>query len=142
MSTSKIPVKLRQKVADDSNGLCAYCLSQEVISGTQFTVDHIIPESLGGESTLGNLCLCCWDCNLIKQNRIAGIDPETNQATPLFHPQKQSWSDHFKWEQAGLYLRGITAVGRATVNLMRLNRPLLLQARKRWIEVGWHPPTR
>ena len=31
---------------------------------------------------------CCWDCNLIKHNRIAGLDPGTEIETSLFHPVK------------------------------------------------------
>ena len=141
MSSSNISAKLRRQVAQKFHRRCAYCQSQEVNSGMQFTIDHIIPDSLGGPTKLANLCLCCWDCNLIKQNRIAGVDPQTNQEHPLFNPSEQSWSDHFEWINDGLLVLGKTAVGRATVHLLRLNRPILLQARKRWIAVGWHPPS-
>lgn len=140
MSTSKIAISLRQQVTQNFKGLCAYCLSQEAISGTQFTVDHIIPESLGGGYGLDNLCLCCWDCNLIKHNRIAGLDPETEIETSLFHPIKEKWQAHFRWVQNGVKIMGKTSTGRATIYLMRLNRPILMQARTRWVEAGWHPP--
>jgi hypothetical protein len=106
----------------------------------RFTVDHIIPESLGGETVAENLCLACWDCNLLKQNRIMGTDPRTDEAAPLYHPWQQKWNEHFRWETEGLFLVGLTPTGRATVNTLRLNRSLLLRARERWIAAGWHPP--
>lgn len=141
MSKKKIPPKLRQQVAEQSKNRCDYCLSQEGVAGVKYTVDHIIPEALGGETVLENLCLCCWDCNLIKQNRIVGIDPETDQETPLFHPVQDKWIEHFRWEANGLYLVGSTPTGRATINALRLNRPVLLKGRQRWINAGWHPPS-
>lgn len=140
MSPTSVPSQLRLEVAEKSQNRCAYCLSQQDISGIKFTIDHIIPESLGGETEADNLCLACWDCNLAKQNRISAPDPETNEQVPIFHPNHQEWFDHFKWEANGLVVAGITATGRATVELLRLNRPILLRARERWIKVGWHPP--
>ena len=38
------------------------------------------------------------------------------------------------------HIVGITAVGRATVQALKLNRSTLVAARRRWVEVGWHPP--
>jgi hypothetical protein len=107
----------------------------------QFTIDHIIPESLGGTHELDNLCLACWDCNLIKQSRIAAMDSESGETVPLFHPIQQEWREHFRWIDSGKHIEGQTAIGRATVNLLRLNRPLLVRSRERWIKAGWHPPT-
>jgi 5-methylcytosine-specific restriction endonuclease McrA len=140
MSFASISPKHRLEVTEKSQNCCAYCLSQQEISGIKFTIDHIIPESLGGETELENLCLACWDCNLYKQNRISAVDLETDEQVPLFHPNQQNWAEHFQWEANGLILVGKTATGRATVALLRLNRPILLRARERWIKVGWHPP--
>jgi hypothetical protein len=77
--------KLRQQVAQRSRFRCSYCLTQEKIIGTLFTIDHIIPESLNGSSDLENLTLACWECNLIKNDRIAGIDPHTGLQVRLFN---------------------------------------------------------
>lgn len=105
-----------------------------------FTVDHIIPQALGGSDDLDNLCLACWDCNRIKQAHVTGIDPSSGNRVPLFHPHRQRWSDHFAWEQDGAVIVGTTEVGRATVEQLQLNRPFLVRARRQWIRVGWHPP--
>jgi len=140
MSKTSISPTLRQLVVEKSHYRCCYCLAQEDVVGMRFTVDHIIPESLGGTTTADNLCLACWDCNLIKQTRIAAIDPESGKMVPLFHPVQQNWHDHFAWRSEGVLVVGLTATGRATINALKLNRNLLVQARKRWIEADWHPP--
>jgi len=140
MSKATISQTLRQTVLSNSQGRCSYCQTQLEIVGLQFTIDHIIPESSGGETVVENLCSACWDCNLIKQKRIAGLDPVSGNLVPLFHPNLQKWNEHFMWQEYGAIVAGITETGRATVVLLRLNRPILVQARKRWIEAGWHPP--
>ena len=140
MSSQNISSALRQLVTEQSQYRCSYCQTQMDISGIQFTLDHIIPESLGGLTETNNLCLACWDCNLIKQNRISVHDPQTAELIALFHPRQDQWHEHFVWQEDGLLLAGITAKGRATVAYLKLNRPILLKARERWIKVGWHPP--
>lgn len=140
MSQASISPELRNLVAERAYHFCSYCLTQEEVVGLRFTIDHIIAESLGGQTTAENLCLVCWDCNLIKNKRIAALDPDTGNLVALFHPNQQRWHKHFTWREQGAILVGITSSGRATVEALRLNRPLLVQARKRWIEAGWHPP--
>ena len=107
----------------------------------RFTVDHIIPEVLGGESEPENLCLACWDCNLAKGARIAAVDPDTQALVPLFHPRRDRWLEHFRWIDEGKIIEGKTPVGRTTVNAVELNRSVVVEARQRWVEVGWHPPS-
>ena len=106
----------------------------------RFTVDHIIPEVFGGSNEAANLCLACWDCNLAKGQRVAATDPTTAQLVPLYHPRQQVWREHFEWADAGIRIIGKTASGRATVDSLMLNREVLMQARRLWVEVGWYPP--
>lgn len=138
---SAISAELHQQVANQSRHRCGYCQSQQRLMGVALTIDHIIPQSLGGKSDLENLCLACWDCNLAKSDRITGIDPQTGEDVRLFHPNRQSWHDHFGWNETGLYIVGKTPVGRATVVALKLNRPQLVEARRYWAKAGWHPPT-
>lgn len=35
---------------------------------------------------------------------------------------------------------GLTAIGRATISRLRLNRADAVDARRHWVEAGWHPP--
>ena len=60
---------------------------------------------------------------------------------PLFHPNKQDWNKHFTWIQNGLRIEGVTAIGRATVAALQLNRDVLIEARTLWIGFRVHPPS-
>ena len=140
MSRTHIPPALRQLVAERSRHRCSYCLTPEDIVGAEFTVDHIVPESLGGTTEAGNLCLACWSCNLFKHDRIAAVDPETGTRVRLFHPLVQVWREHFAWQVNALLIVGLTPAGRATVNALHFNRVPLVNARRLWLRVGWHPP--
>lgn len=131
---------MRREVAAYFRFCCAYCKAQEAVLGMHFTVDHIIPETFGGSNELDNLCLACWDCNLAKGVRVAGIDPNTSHLSALYHPRRERWRDHFAWRDAGVLIEGRTEMGRATVHALKLNRVVSLYARQRWVEIGWHPP--
>jgi hypothetical protein len=72
---------------------------------------------------------------------VTGIDPMSGERVALFDPNNQSWAEHFAWGESGKLIAGLTAVGRATVVQLQLNRPILVRARKQWIRAGWHPPT-
>ncbi len=108
--------------------------------GVALTIDHIVPQSLGGSTDPGNLCAACWDCNLIKGEKIAAVDPQTGENVRLFHPNQQEWNDHFRWSETGWHIVGLTPTGRATVTALKLNRPQLVEARQYWVKTGWHPP--
>ena len=141
MSRATITPALRRAVAERSGYRCSYCQTAERLTGSQLTVDHIIPESLGGQTTLDNLCLACWECNLLKHDRIVATDPESGTTVRLFNPNAQLWHEHFTWHMAGILVIGLTPTGRATVNALRLNRPVLVSARRLWVQIGGHPPS-
>jgi len=103
-------------------------------------LDHIIPETAGGETTRENLCLVCFSCNVYKRARQTGIDPLTQTEVPLFHPLRQRWSEHFAWNEDKTHIIGLTPCGRATVMALKMNNPIVVQARRRWVSAGWHPP--
>ncbi len=140
MSQSSIPKALRDRVAEQARHRCGYCLSAEAIVGTNMEMDHLLPESLGGLSEEENLWLACARCNAHKSDRIAAADPETGQMVHLFHPCRQSWAEHFHWSPDGERIDGLTPEGRATVAALQLNRKVLVDARRLWVQVGWHPP--
>lgn len=140
MTQSTISAALRQAVADHFRHHCCYCLSSELVVGAEFTIDHIIPQALGGTSDEHNLCLACWRCNLLKREQVAAIDPSTGVAVRLFNPREQEWFDHFEWSEGGTIIRGLTPSGRATIVALQLNRAALVSARWLWIKAGWHPP--
>lgn len=131
---------MRAIVAGRARFRCCYCQTAEDVSGSRFTLDHIIPESLGGQTSADNLCLACWECNRIKRDRITAIDPDTGNSVRLFNPNAQDWHHDFKWQSSGLLISGLTPTGRATVDALQLNRAVLVNARRLWVEAGWHPP--
>mgnify|MGYP000559792732 CR=1 FL=1 len=140
MSKSRLPSKLRTKITEQFRSCCAFCQTQTRISGIRLTVDHIVPESLGGTNIESNLCLACWDCNLHKGVQVTAIDAITLQPVRLFHPQQQLWSHHFKWSEDKLLILPITATGRVTIDALQLNRAELTVARSNWLVTGLHPP--
>lgn len=137
---SSISRSLLVQIVDRYQNRCAYCQSQQHLMGVSLTIDHIIPQSLGGESTLENLCQACWDCNLTKSDRVTVTNLQTGEAARIYNPFEQLWHDHFQWHERGRYIIGLTATGRATIAALKLNRPQLVESRIYWIEAGWHPP--
>jgi hypothetical protein len=111
-------VRLVQARAADR---CEYCCMHQALQGATFHVEHILPSSRGGLADPGNLAWACPGCNLHKSDRTKAIDPETNEAVPLFNPRVDVWGDHFRWD--GFAEVGKTAVGRATAALLELNDP-------------------
>jgi hypothetical protein len=137
---SFIPTAWQQQVAERSQYRCSYCQSQQRLMGVSLTIDHIIPQSLGGATEMDNLCQACWDCNLIKGDRTSGTHLQTGEQVRLFNPNQQKWPDHFGWSEDGVYIIGVTDVGQVTIIVLRLNRPQLVEARRFWATAGWHPP--
>ena len=56
----------------------------------------------------------------------------------MFHPREQKWQRHFRLN--GALLEGITASGRATVALFRMNGSERLAFRLALIGIGHYPP--
>jgi len=123
-----------------AHGLCEYCQARAELTGHEFTVDHIQPESLGGSRRLENLCWCCFWCNAFKQARTEWLDPRSGALVRLYNPRVDRWEDHFQWSPDSTRIRARTPVGRATVRALRLNRPALVKARRIWVRFDLHPP--
>lgn len=135
-----IPKKLRELVRQQGKYRCGYCLTSEIIVGAAMEIDHYIPESLGGLTEENNLWPVCALCNVYKSNKIAVIDPVSEENVPIFNPRADNWQEHFEWVSQGERIAGKTTIGRATVSALKLNRSSLVRARRAWIAAGWHPP--
>lgn len=131
---------LREQVLLAAGGLCAYCRTAEDLTGVTFEVDHIVPESAGGLTSLENLCLSCPSCNRFKASRLIAQDPKDGTAVPLFHPTRQVWGQHFAWSDDGREIVGLTPIGRATIEALQMNRRVIVQLRGYWVALGLHPP--
>ena len=135
-----IPQSLRQRVVAEFRNRCAYCHTPTSITGARLVIDHIIPEAAGGQTAWENLCLACHSCNEFKGARVEAHDPLTGERVPLFHPRLRQWREHFCWSEDGSKIIGLTPVGRATVAALNMNHLAIVEARRRWARVGWHPP--
>lgn len=140
MNPSPIPDYIKDKIRQQANNRCGYCLSlQKYVLGL-LEIEHIVPKAKGGSDDEHNLWLACRLCNGYKGRQTEAKDPETEQIVPLFNPRKQIWSEHFQWSQEGTQILGKTPCGRATVMALKLNNLIATTVRQQWILAGWHPP--
>ena len=121
------PDFLRQAVISRAKNRCEYCLLSQLAQEASFHMDHVIPQSAGGPTTMENLALACVTCSLRKGARQMVTDPETGLDVPVFNPRRDVWLDHFRW--AGVGIIGVTATGRATADALQMNRPHVLAIR-------------
>ena len=135
---SSIPPRLRRLVIQRAGDRCEYCLLAQVGQEAVFHMDHVIPESHGGETDEANLALACVSCSLRKEARRTAYDSDTDKWVSLFHPRTDVWDQHLRWE--GFEVVGITPKGRATIGLLKMNRPSILFIREEESLRGRHPP--
>lgn len=140
MPEGRVTAALRRTVRERAQGCCEYCRSQARLATEPFAVEHIIPRFSGGKTELDNLALSCFGCNSQKYTKIDAIDPATGELVSLFHPRKESWTEHFRWNDDFTRIIGETAIGRATVEALHLNRIELITLRRILRAVGEHPP--
>jgi hypothetical protein len=140
MPDKRISSELKKIVRKRAHNCCEYCRSQERFATQAFSVEHIIPISQRGKSTINNLALACQGCNNHKYTKAKGMDPITGEIVSLYHPRKQKWRDHFSWNEDFSYVIGLTPAGRATVEALKLNRIGLINLRKILFISGEHPP--
>jgi hypothetical protein len=135
-----IPVAVERRIRLRFESACAYCHTSEFLTATTFEYEHITPVSAGGETIFENLCLACPTCNRFKADRVQAWDVVSQADAELFHPQQNRWRDHFIWNEGYTELIGITSVGRATISLLKMNRPALIRLRAMWVVMDEHPP--
>jgi hypothetical protein len=133
-----VPAELSRAIRVAAHGRCQYCQMHEDLQGATFHIEHIIPKHKGGRSDSENLALACPGCNLHKAGRITATDPATGAEVPLFHPVRQSWPEHFRLN--GYEIEGLTAAGRATVHLLKLNHSRRQRIREVERAFGLYPP--
>jgi hypothetical protein len=120
-------------------GQCEYCRLPERLSKLTFAIDHVVARQHGGTDDPENLVLACGFCNRHKGPNIAGLDPDTQRLTRLFHPRRDFWHDHFRWD--GPVLAPRTDVGRTTVVVLAINHPHQHAIRQALMHEGAFPTT-
>jgi hypothetical protein len=127
-----------REVGRRAQGLCEYCQLPQAYHRIPFQIDHIIAAQHGGPRTVDNLALTCLRCNKRKGPNIAGINPATGEIVRLFHPRRDKWTEHFRWE--GAVLIGLTPIGISTIIVLGINHPSAVGVREELIAEGVFPP--
>lgn len=69
--TRIVPASVRVRVLDRDNFRCVFCgLNPATDAGIKLHIDHKIPFSKGGKTTIDNLQTLCQDCNFGKSDEI------------------------------------------------------------------------
>ena len=129
---------LRQTVVGRADNRCEYCLISQSAQEGRFHIDHIIPQSAAGPTTMENLALACVTCSLRKTARKTARDAETSWDVPIFNPRLDRWHDHFSLD--GVKILGTTPTGRATAEALQFNRRHALDIRTEEQLRGRFPP--
>jgi hypothetical protein len=128
---------VRQRVWERAQGRCEYCRMRQEFDALTFPIEHIVPRKHRGSDDVENLALACFACNNHKGTNLSGLDPQTGEMARLYHPRKDDWPEHFRWN--GARLSGRTAVGRVTVEVLGINLPHRLELRIALVEEGVFP---
>jgi hypothetical protein len=135
MSLDHIPLSLQRRVRLRAANRCEYCGIAQAGQEATFHIDHVHPRRDGGATTLENLALSCVSCSLRKGARTEARDPRSSEAAVVFNPRVHRWEEHFELAEDFLIL-GKTAIGRASVELLRMNRPVAVEIRTRVARQG------
>jgi hypothetical protein len=140
MLRTYIPIKNRKFVFERANHCCEYCKSPADYSTEPFSVEHILPIAKNGSSELANLALSCLGCNYHKSTKTEILELISQKITTLFDPRTMMWHDHFVWDETAIIIIGKTAIGRATIQALKLNRQQVKNLRRALIAIDEHPP--
>ena len=129
----------RETVESRAGRRCEYCWAPQPATGVRYHLEHVFPESLGGADDVDNLALACPTWNYYKSNHLLGLDESGVAGRPLFNPRKDRWHEHFEFDSATFRLNGKTAQGKGTINRLRMNHDIQIEARRLWVELGLYP---
>ncbi|NEQ74030.1 MAG: HNH endonuclease [Okeania sp. SIO2D1] len=135
-----ITEKTIEKVRQRANYLCEYCHASEKWQYVTFTVDHIIPVNKAGSNSIDNLALACSTPPEESLIKLVLSDRQSGKEVPLFNPRNNLWQEHFIWSRDKTLIIGLTAIGRATIITLNLNRNRIINIRAADVEVDRHPP--
>ena len=107
MPNNKSQKEVRRQVWAKSSNLCAHC-GKKVSAENDRTIDHVIPQAVGGTNDNRNLMPLCLSCN---RNRASGeIVPDTYYKYASRLAIEDLWSYIREWKAAHT-----TAAGSMTV---------------------------
>ena len=126
-------------VAARAGHRCEYCQAPEAVFNFPFEVEHIVPPVRGGADAMENLALACRSCNLFKSDCVAVRVDHATDTCRLFDPRRDVWSEHFTVDLETGVIRGMTTIGRATIQQLRMNSANQTTARRQWTRLGLFP---
>ena len=130
--------ELARAVVARAGGRCEYCRMHQALQGGVFHLEHVLPRSKGGPTTLENLAFACPTCNLRKSDRVEVQGADVQSMVKLFNPRTQIWLQHFRWD--GYLMIGLTPEGIATVVALDVNHPRHILIRGIEELLGLFPP--
>lgn len=141
MAKTHISANFKQFIIKRSKGHCEYCKCPSAFSTELFSIKHILPRSKNGSNELDNLAYACIGCNIYKSDKTEFIDVVSQTISIFYNPRKMNWIDHFIWDESLTVMIGKTAaIGRATIEGLKLNRLPVKNLRRALISIGEHPP--
>jgi hypothetical protein len=129
-----IDAAARDLVRRRADHRCEYCLLHQEHSHFTHHVEHIVAKQHGGSDSIDNLALACHRCNFCKGPNLTGVDSKSHAIVPLFHPRRDRWAEHFVFR--GARIDGLTASGRATAHVLRMNDARRLELRAELLARG------
>jgi hypothetical protein len=113
---------------DEFQFRCVYCLWRErwlAVGEEAFSVEHLVSRSVAPERSgdYENLVYACCRCNSVKTDAHYVLDP-----------CQQPLGRHLQIAADGA-IRGLTSEGRELIQICRLDRPRITQARKRLLDL-------
>ena len=135
----KFAKSIREKVEARAEKICEYCLSPLDFSPDPFSIEHILPLFKGGTNDLKNLALSCQGCNGFKSVKTEDFDMVSQTTAEFYNPRNDVWSEHFVWNADFTEIVGLTAKGRVTIKVLKLNRQRVINLRRILIIAGEHP---
>jgi hypothetical protein len=119
-----------EEVRQRYHGRCGYCGVSEADTGGELTVDHFQPVTADGDDSDNNLVYSCFRCNTYKGDFFPSA--EDNQAgRRLLHPLLDPISLHLRENEETSEIEALPSNGQFHVLLLRLNRPQLVEHRRR-----------
>jgi hypothetical protein len=137
---ARIKKDLDTKLRRQAKNRCGYCLNPQELLPYKLEIEHIFPQSLGGETIEKNLWIACRECNAHKSAKTKAIDNLTEKTVKLFNPRTQKWREHFDFSQDKTQIIGKMPCGRATVESLQINNFYQTTARSIWVEMNKFPP--
>ena len=125
--SDRMDASQRERIRQRYGYSCGYCGVHESEVGATLTVDHYQPTVYGGTNDDENLVYCCHRCN---EHKGAYWHEVQIPYIRLLHPLEDNLTLHLR-EQQDSQLIGETPEGTFYIQRLRLNRPQLIEHRRR-----------